>query len=72
MRCVLPMCADRLRTTMLNMISLLNAPLSAAHEADAERNGRRAQQQQERRDDSRRALLVQLARGRRAPRAAHA
>jgi hypothetical protein len=57
---------------MLDMISLLNAPLSAAHEADAERNGRRAQQQQERRDDSRRALLVQLARGRRAPRAAHA
>jgi hypothetical protein len=56
---------------MLSMISLLNAPLASSRDADAERAGRRAQLQ-EPRDDSRRALLLQLARGRRAPRPAHA
>jgi hypothetical protein len=57
---------------MLSMISLLNAPLASAHDADAQRAARRAELQ-EPRDHSRRALLLQLAHGgRRAPRPAHA
>jgi hypothetical protein len=57
---------------MLTMFSLLNQPLAAAKVADAERAGRRAPLQEPREHDSRRALLLQLARGRRAPRPAHA
>jgi hypothetical protein len=70
MRCVLPMYEGRLRTTMLSMVFLLHSSLSTANDADAARAGRRAETEQ--RDASRRALLVQLARGRRAPRVAHA
>ena len=57
---------------MLTMFSLLNQPLAAAKVEDAKRAGERAQQREPREHDSRRALLLQLARGRRAPRPAHA
>lgn len=57
---------------MLSMFSLLNEPLAAAKFEDAKRAGQRAPLREPGDHDSRRALLLQLARGRRAPRPAHA
>ena len=53
------------------MLLLLHSSLSTANDADVERSARRASDS--RRDDtSRRALLLQLTRGRRTARPAHA